>query len=323
MSTLLIASTGGHLEELVDIAARLPDHDERLWVTHENPQSRSLLADAAVVFIPYIGVKDVPGVVRSIPVAHRLFRKHRFDGVVSTGSGIALAFLPYLAARGVPAHYIELSARVDGPSLSGRLLRFAPGVHLYTQYLRWASGPWRYGGSVFDGFSAVESRALRPIRQVVVTVGTAHEFPFRRLLDVLVPLLGPGGALEREQAEPVQTLWQTGCTPSEGLNIALRPWLSAAELADAMVSADLIVSHAGCGSALVALKAGHCPVLVPRESAKGEIGDDHQRQLAHHLASRGLAIYRRIEEISVSDFILAARRRVERAADPPAFDLTH
>jgi UDP-N-acetylglucosamine--N-acetylmuramyl-(pentapeptide) pyrophosphoryl-undecaprenol N-acetylglucosamine transferase len=323
MSTLLVATTGGHLTQLVDIAARLPeDHDgERLWVTHENAQSRSLLNGERVMYVPYVGVKDVPGVLRNVPVARRLLGERCLTRAVSTGSGIALGFLPYLAARGVGAHYIESAARVNGPSLSGRILRVAPRVRLYTQYRQMAHGRWRYGGSVFDGYRPLEPGGFGAIRRAVVTLGTAAEFPFRRLLDALVPLLGAGGALEREQGQPVDTLWQTGGTPTEGLRIHARPWLPAAELGDALAAADLVVSHAGVGSCVAALNAGRCPVLVPREAARSEVGDDHQAQVAHELATRGLAVHRSADKLTVADVLLAGSRRVERVGDPPTFEL--
>jgi UDP-N-acetylglucosamine--N-acetylmuramyl-(pentapeptide) pyrophosphoryl-undecaprenol N-acetylglucosamine transferase len=323
MSTLLVATTGGHLAQLVDIAARLPnDHDdEHLWVTHENAQSRSLLTGETVMYVPYVGVKDVRGVLRNVPVARHLLGERRLTRAVSTGSGIALGYLPYLAARGVRTHYIESAARVNRPSLSGRLLHLTPRVHLYTQYPHLARGPWRYGGSVFDGYRPLESASNGVIRRAVVTVGTAQEFPFRRLLDALVPLLGPGGALEREQARPVQTLWQTGSTPTDGLNIRAHAWLSAEELEDAMAAADVVVSHAGAGSCLAAFRAGCRPVLVPREAARGEVGDDHQEQVARELSTRGLVVNRRVDELTVADLMHAASWGVERADVPPTFEL--
>ncbi len=93
MVTLLVASTGGHLAQLADIADRLPaERDgERLWLTHDNAQSRSLLARERVQFVPYIGVRDVPGVLRTVPFAHRLVKDESLSRVVSTGSGIALS----------------------------------------------------------------------------------------------------------------------------------------------------------------------------------------------------------------------------------------
>jgi len=325
MTTLLVATTGGHLAQLADVAARLPEDGDgdgdRVWVTHENAQSRSLLAGEAVEYLPYVGVKDVLGVLRTAPVAHRLLRERHVSRAVSTGSGIALGFLPYLAARGVRAHYIESAARVGGPSLSGRLLSAAPGVRLYTQYRRLASGRWRYGGSVFDGFRPLEPGPTGPVRRAVVTLGTAQEFPFRRLLEALVPLLGPGGVLETDPSEPLRTLWQTGGTSVDGLPVAARPWLGADDLGRALAEADVVVTHAGVGSALAALGAGRCPVLVPREVARGEVGDDHQEQLARELADRSLAIHRRVDELTGEDLLAAARRRVERVARPPTFEL--
>jgi UDP-N-acetylglucosamine transferase subunit ALG13 len=313
MTTLLVATTGGHLTQLFDVAGRLPEDNGggRVWCTHENAQSRSLLAGEDVEWIPYIGVKDVPGVLRSTKVAHRLLKQRGVHRAVSTGSGIALAFLPYLTARGVRTHYIESAARVQGPSVSGRVLNGVPGVRLYTQYQRLAAGRWRYGGSVFDGFRPVEGAApAAGLRRAVVTLGTAAEFPFRRLLEAAVPLL-----------DGVDTLWQTGGTPTDGLAIEATPWLPAAELADALAAADVVITHAGVGSALTALRSGRCPVLVPRETARGEAGDDHQEQLARELAERGLAVHRRAEELTVDDLLEAASRRVERVAHPPTFQL--
>src|SRR5690349_4711629 len=157
MTTLLVATTGGHLAQLVDIAARLPEDadDVRVWVTHDNSQSRSALAGEHTVFVPYVGSKDVAGVLRNMPGAARLLRDWKFTRAISTGSALAISYLPYCAARGVPSYYIESATRIDGPSLTGRLLQRLPGVRLYTQYPSCAEGRWRYGGSVFDGFMPV------------------------------------------------------------------------------------------------------------------------------------------------------------------------
>jgi UDP-N-acetylglucosamine--N-acetylmuramyl-(pentapeptide) pyrophosphoryl-undecaprenol N-acetylglucosamine transferase len=324
MSTMLVATVGGHLTQLVDIAARLPDDEngnERVWVTHDHAQSRSLLGGEDVVYIPDIGMKDVPGVLRNLAVARRVLKLQGPTRAVSTGSGIALSFLPYFAARGVSSHYIESATRVDGPSLSGRLLRAAPRVRLYTQYRQLAGKRWRYRGSVFDGFTSMRVRDPRPLRRVAVTLGTMENFTFRRLLDKLAPLLRPGGMVELEQSEPVETLWQTGGTPADGLGVDPRPWLSATELNAALRAADVVVSHAGVGSALASLRAGHHPVLVPREAARGENCDEHQEQLARELADRGLAVHRRVDELTVDDLYLAAAHRIERVSHPPKFEL--
>ena len=94
----------------------------------------------------------------------RCYRRRRPTRAVSTGSGIALGYLPYLAARGVECHYIESAARVSGPSLTGRILRWVPRVRTYTQYRHWSDAHWHYGGSGFDAFEPVPAAtaARRP-----------------------------------------------------------------------------------------------------------------------------------------------------------------
>lgn len=289
MTTLFLATTGGHLQQLVEFAGRLGS-EPQVWVTHENAQSRSLLADRDVRFVPYVRPHELGDVLRCLPDAHRLRRGSGLTRAVSTGSGIALGYLPYLAARGVDCHYIESAARVGGPSLTGRVLCRVPGVRTYTQYRRWATGRWTYAGSVFDRYSSVaEDRPLAGSLRVVVTVGTATDYPFRRMVESLVGLLRPGGALERELGVPVDVLWQTGCTPVADLPIDATPFLPAAELDAAMAAADVVVSHAGAGSALAAVRAGRAPVLIDRTARHGEAVDDHQAQLVAELVGRGLA----------------------------------
>src|SRR4029077_77506 len=144
MPTLLVASIGGHLVELVEIARRLPPESDDIvmWATQDHPQTRSLLAGEEAVYVPEVSESDIAGVLRNLTFAHRLHRQWEFTRVVSTGSGTALGFLPYFAARRVPAHYIECATRVDRPSVSGRLLTLVPGVHMYSQWRHLAHGSW-------------------------------------------------------------------------------------------------------------------------------------------------------------------------------------
>lgn len=207
MTTLFVATTGGHLTQLLSLAERIPPDHESFWVTHENEQSTSLLAGRDVQYMPYVGVRDVPGVLRCMRHAHELFRTRRLTRAVSTGSGIALGYLPYLSARGVACHYIESAARVGGPSLTGRILARVSVIRTYTQYRHWSGRRWHYGGNGFDAYEPVpESRPLGDPVRVVVTVGTAAEFPFRRLLLSLAKLLAPGGELELATGRAVQVL---------------------------------------------------------------------------------------------------------------------
>ncbi|MBP2366353.1 glycosyltransferase [Pseudonocardia parietis] len=325
MTTLFLATTGGHLEQLDDLAARIPETGRRLWVTHANEQSRSLLADREVEFVPYVRVRNAPDVLRCVPTAHRIWRRYGVTRAVSTGSGIALGYLPYLASRGVECHYVESVARVAGPSLTGRILSHVPMIHRYTQHTQWCDPRWRFAGSVFDSYRAVTpshaDRPTGPVLRVVVSVGTAAEFPFTRLVRALVPILSPGGELARHTGRTVQVLWQTGCTPVDDPAIASVPFLPALELATALRSAHLVITHAGAGSVLGALAAGRHPILAVRRSRDGEAGDDHQTQLAAELAQRGVATVLEPEEITAAQLMATLDRGVHRPGIPPAFEL--
>lgn len=304
MTTLFVATTGGHLAQLVQLSDQLAVDGDAVWVTHRNEQSTSLLADRDVQFVPYVGKRDVRSIVRTMRLAHQLHGRRRITAAYSTGSGIALAYLPYLAARGVPCHYIESAARVSGPSLTGRVLERVPRVHTYSQYRHWSGGRWRYGGSVLDRYRAVAStRQLGDRVRVVVTVGTATEFPFRRLFVQLAGLLGADGPLERVTGRPVEVLWQTGGTPVDDLPLLATPFLPARELDSALARSDIVISHAGTGSALAVLGAGRFPVLTVREQVHGEAVDDHQGQLADELVRRGLGARCRVADLTVETLL--------------------
>ncbi len=307
MTSILVATTGGHLAQLHHLAPRLDVvEQQQLWVTHETPQSVSLLADHEVAFVPYVSERDVPGVARCARHAWSLFRRRRPSSVVSTGSAIALGYLGVATALGIPAYYIESAARSTGPSTTGRVLARWPRVKLFTQFPQRAEPPWDYVGSVFDGFEPVDrltepGRALR----LVVTVGST-DWQFDRLLR-RVAALAPAG---------VEIVWQAGASDIAGLPGDVRRFVPAAELAAELEAADVVIAHAGCGSALAALEAGKAPILVPRKAAHGEIGVDHQEQLADMLEARGLARHRDVDDLSWRDVEAAAGLGVRLAATP-------
>lgn len=315
--TLLVAATGGHLEQLFRISRRLtPRIEEFEWVTHHDQQSTSLLAGHRVHTIPYIPPRGVKEAVSTMGRARTILAAGEFERVVSTGAGIAVPFFCVARSRGIPCHYIESAARADGPSLTGRIVSRMPGVRLYSQYSSWASGRWNYRGSLFDAFNARETPD-RPIRKVVVTLGTMRTYAFRRLLDRLLTVLPE--VLE----EDADVLWQVGSTDDSGLSGVVRPNVPNAELRQAMSEADLVIAHAGIGSAITALELGQRPMLVPRRLHHHEHVDDHQTLIARELAQRDLVVSRDASEITAEDLRRCARGRVTLSGDPIDFDLVH
>jgi UDP-N-acetylglucosamine--N-acetylmuramyl-(pentapeptide) pyrophosphoryl-undecaprenol N-acetylglucosamine transferase len=121
---ILIASTGGHLAEMLALAPRLaPASTDEVWVTFDSDQSRSLLEGRHVEFVRDTPPRDWRSVLNNVGAAQRILSKYNVGAVVSSGAGIALSFLPLARIKGIPTHYIESCARIDGPSLTGRLLQ--------------------------------------------------------------------------------------------------------------------------------------------------------------------------------------------------------
>ena len=305
-----MSQQGGHLMEMLELTARMPAAAAGIdWVTFDTPQARSLLAGRSVAYIRPVFPRDLRATAVNAVDAMRRVRAARYRHVVASGN-VALSFLPVAAARGIGAHLVESVTRVGEPSLTGRLIAFVPGVRRYTQWPASAREGWRFTGSVFDGFASAQ-QVDRPIRRVVVSLGM-NPYPFRRLLEHLVALLPPSA----------DVLWQTGTTDASGLGIAARPAVPAAELRAAMADADVVVAHAGVGSALLALECGKVPVLVPRAAALGEQVDDHQFVLTERLARAGLAVATPVDALRLEHLERSAGLAMRRVGEPPPFVLT-
>lgn len=316
MTTLLVASSGGHLKELHHLHGRLAAIEGPFrWATFDTPQSRSLLADETVDFVPFVGGRDPVNVTRNFAHARNALRGGEVDTLVSTGSAVALPFFMLARARRLRAHFIESAARIDGPSLTGRLIGGVPGVHRYSQYPGWNRRGWGFGGSVFDSFACGPDReAKRQMApgKVVVTLGTYRGYPFTRLVRRLVKILPP----------EADVLWQTGDTDVSEFGVPGHYAIPERDLSEAMREADVVIAHAGVGTALAAFEVGKCPLLVPRRFGFGEHVDDHQAQIADELGGRGLSISVDADELAYEDLVAAGDRSVIRPAQVPTFETT-
>ncbi len=313
MTTLLVASTGGHLKQLHRLHGRFTGVEGPFrWATFETSQSRSLLAGEPVDYVPFVGGRDPGNVLRNAPVAWQILRRHRIDTVISTGSAVALPFFAVARVRGLRCHYVESAARSEGPSMTGSLISRIPGVELYAQYPTWSAGRWGFRGAVFDSFEPGEPAATPgEIAKVVVSLGTYRGYGFARLIRRLQAILPPDA----------EVLWQTGDTDVTGLGIVGHESIPERDLMQAIAGADVIVAHAGVGTALAAFEVGACPILVPRRFARGEHVDDHQIQIASELERRDLVLSVDADDLTLDHLLTAARRRVTTVVPEPAFEL--
>jgi UDP-N-acetylglucosamine transferase subunit ALG13 len=119
---------------------------------------------------------------------------------------------------------------------------------------------------------------------IFVTVGTSPK-PFMRLIREMDTL---AGWIDEE------VIIQKGSTAYTLLHATGCAWMDDATFQSHILSARTIVSHAGAGTIIVALKQRKPLVLVPRSENWAESVDDHQSELAH-------ALHRRRQAIMVND----------------------
>ena len=312
-TTLLVASTGGHLKQLHRLHSRLAGvHGPFRWVTFDSPQSRSLLAGETVEFVPFVGARDPLNVLRNAPEAHRMMRDH---DIANGGQHRSRCRTSVLRARPSPRASLPLH-RECGPqrgTIRDRSSRRAGSPASFSTP-NTPTGPAGSGTTVArcSTRSAPTSRGNRPTREiqrVVVTLGTFRGYGFgrlvRRLLDVLPPR--------------AEVLWQTGDTDTSDLGVEGHYAIPDRDLTQAIREADVVVAHAGVGTALATLEVGKCPVLVPRRLAHGEHVDDHQTQIARELGARGLSRSVEADALALEDLLAAARRRVTALDDDQPF----
>ena len=120
MRVALVCSAGGHLLQLYQLKPWWENH-ERLWVTFDKPDSRSLLRGEEIVWANHPTTRHLGNMVRNFGLAWKLLRRYRPDLVVSDGAGVAFPF--FVAARllGVKTVYIEVYDRIDSRTLTGGL----------------------------------------------------------------------------------------------------------------------------------------------------------------------------------------------------------
>ena len=81
MTTLYLATSGGHLAELLALERTLPADPtgDNVWLTDRSSHTTAALRDREAIFVRYVRERNVVDVARCIPHAHRLLvdRPHR------------------------------------------------------------------------------------------------------------------------------------------------------------------------------------------------------------------------------------------------------
>jgi UDP-N-acetylglucosamine--N-acetylmuramyl-(pentapeptide) pyrophosphoryl-undecaprenol N-acetylglucosamine transferase len=298
---LLVASNGGHLEQLNRFARSSNLSPDSLWITFDSAQARSLTEGQRVQLVDDVPTRDWKAALSAVSTFRRVLDNEHFDGVVSTGAAVALPAFIAARTKRVPTLYVESISRVDGPSLTGRLVTgFRLTTESWCQHQLWSDNRWSYHGSVLGSYQSVDRG---PIDQpsLFVTLGTLKKYSFESLVS----------AVMATEAADHRTVWQLGSTSATALLPGtVSEFVTSLEFDRYALSSSTVVSHAGVGSVLRLLALGVYPVLVPRRRYRGEQVDDHQQQIARLMKHHDLAIVKEVNELTIEDFSLAARRRV-------------
>lgn len=129
---MIVCSSGGHLLQMLELRAAWEPY-ERVWVTFDKSDARSLLASERVVHAHGPTNRNLPNFLRNVRLAARLLRAERPSAILTTGAGVAVPFAWIGRALRIPTIYVESVTRIDDLSLSARLI--APvAARLYAQW---------------------------------------------------------------------------------------------------------------------------------------------------------------------------------------------
>lgn len=118
----LVGSSGGHLAQLAALRAAWGDQD-RFWVTFETADARSILADERTYWCYHPTSRNLPNLLRNTILAMRILWRERPTHVISTGAAVAIPFFYLGRLFRATTVYIEVIDRVEGPTLTGRIVQ--------------------------------------------------------------------------------------------------------------------------------------------------------------------------------------------------------
>ena len=127
---------------------------------------------------------------------------------------------------------------------------------------------------------------------IFVTIGS-QKFQFNRLLQMV-------DNLNTEE----EIFAQTGYSDYKPKNYKFKDFLSRDEYKAFIANSDIVITHAGTGAVIGAVKQGKKVIAVPRLSKYGEHVDDHQVELVKQFSDLDLI------EVCLDDDLAASLQKV-------------
>ena len=121
MKVCMVGSSGGHLTHLYMLKPFWQEQ-ERFWVTFDKEDARSLLEGEKFYPCHYPTNRNLKNLVKNTILAWKLLRREKPDLIISSGAAVAVPFFWLGKLFGAKTVYIEVFDRIDGPTLTGRLV---------------------------------------------------------------------------------------------------------------------------------------------------------------------------------------------------------
>lgn len=103
------------------------DYD-RVWVSFDKPDSRSLLNDQNVYWAHSPTNRNIKNLIKNFLLASTILHREKPTCIISTGAGIAIPFLLLGRVLGIKTVYIESFARKTDLSLTGKVVYWTTDV---------------------------------------------------------------------------------------------------------------------------------------------------------------------------------------------------
>jgi beta-1,4-N-acetylglucosaminyltransferase len=117
----LVCSSGGHFMRLYQLKEWWQSYD-RFWISFKKLDAVSLLKDEKVYWANYPTNRNLKNLIWNAFLAIKILRKERPKIIASSGAGIAVPFFYIGRFFGCKLIYIESYARVNSPTITGKLV---------------------------------------------------------------------------------------------------------------------------------------------------------------------------------------------------------
>ena len=303
----LAGSGGGHVRQLVDLEPAVEGHDH-FFITEDSGFTRDLASRSRVRFVTHFALgqgrlgsplRMIASGIRNFFQSAAIVLAERPRWVITTGAGsvyFTVLWARLIGARVILIEILRKASRASrgSPDLAGPLARYK-----VVQSAALAGALARCVGLRSD---AGAGRRAAAEKTAAVRHGRRH--PRLRPARPAVARLEGAGAI------PEEIIVQTGGGGVRPPGLDTHETLPFKQMRAILRDADIVVCHGGTGSLITALREGCWVVAMPRRFEDGDHYDDHQSEITHAFAERGLI------EVARSEEELAAALQAVRARPP-------